>query len=64
MLQDVAANVATPRGSSGEFKLTKTTFDSDGALVQELESWIDGYEQELPPLTNFILPVYALCISM
>ena len=38
--------------------LEKTTF-SPGPIA-ELETWIDEFTNELPPLTNFILPVSLL----
>ncbi|XP_066510303.1 corrinoid adenosyltransferase MMAB-like [Hoplias malabaricus] len=54
VLQDVGSNIATPRSSARESHITKTKFSSQP--VAELESWIDSYTDELPPLTNFILP--------
>ena len=35
--------------------LDKTSFDS--AHTTDLEIWIDKYTEELPKLSNFILPV-------
>ncbi|KAI8622694.1 mitochondrial cob(I)yrinic acid a,c-diamide adenosyltransferase [Chytriomyces sp. MP71] len=55
ILLDAGANVATPRGSASQFKLTRTEFDVDGTLVTELEDWIDALDRELDPLKNFIL---------
>lgn len=37
------------------FQTEKTKFSSQA--VSELERWIDSFTEELPPLTNFILPV-------
>lgn len=37
------------------FPPAKTKFSTQPVL--DLESWIDKYTEELPPLTNFILPV-------
>ncbi|XP_062399986.1 corrinoid adenosyltransferase [Sardina pilchardus] len=54
VLQDVGSNVATPLSSSRESHRVKTKFSPQPAL--DLESWIDKYTAELPPLTNFILP--------
>ncbi|KAL7836207.1 hypothetical protein AOLI_G00274910 [Acnodon oligacanthus] len=54
VLQDVGSNIATPRSSARESHIKKTKFSSQP--VAELESWIDSYTEELPPLTSFILP--------
>ncbi|CAH3027026.1 unnamed protein product [Porites evermanni] len=54
ILQDVGANVATPRQSSSERTLKKTEFNPETADI--LEEWIDTYHSQLPPLRNFILP--------
>jgi len=37
------------------FQTEKTKFSSQAVI--ELERWIDSLTEELPPLTNFILPV-------
>ena len=42
--------------------LEKTVFSEKH--VKDLEEWIDHYTEELPPLTNFILPVHSLLIIM
>uniref|UniRef100_A0A8C5SZF3 Corrinoid adenosyltransferase MMAB n=1 Tax=Laticauda laticaudata TaxID=8630 RepID=A0A8C5SZF3_LATLA len=49
MLQDAGSNVATPDFSKNE------------KPVLELESWIDKYSDQLPPLATFILPVSSSC---
>ncbi|XP_062873909.1 corrinoid adenosyltransferase isoform X2 [Trichomycterus rosablanca] len=54
VLQDLGSNIAAPRSSARESHIKKTEFS--GENVAELESWIDSYTDELPPLTNFILP--------
>ncbi|KAI1304282.1 hypothetical protein EDD11_005236 [Mortierella claussenii] len=56
LLQDIGSNIATPRDSATAPRLARTEFDSDGQHVQDLETWIDAMDQELPPLTSFILP--------
>ncbi|CAO3614750.1 unnamed protein product [Cunninghamella echinulata] len=55
-LQDAGSNIATPRENSKTAQLKKTTFDTDGEIVKELENWIDTMDEELPKLTKFILP--------
>lgn len=57
LLQDVGSNIATPRDSATAPRLARTEFDADGQHVEDLETWIDAMDQELPPLTSFILPV-------
>lgn len=57
LLQDIGSNIATPRDLATAPRLARTEFDSDGQHVQDLELWIDTMDQELPPLTSFILPV-------
>ena len=54
-LFDVGAELATP--PSGTDSLS-TRLDSrvDDARVLTLEQWIDEAEEELPPLTTFVLP--------
>ncbi|XP_016423528.1 cob(I)yrinic acid a,c-diamide adenosyltransferase, mitochondrial-like isoform X2 [Sinocyclocheilus rhinocerous] len=54
VLQDVGSNIATPRSSARDSHIKKTKFSS--LAVIELERWIDSFTEELPPLTNFILP--------
>ncbi|XP_061672608.1 corrinoid adenosyltransferase [Syngnathoides biaculeatus] len=54
VLQDVGSNIATPQSSARESHLTRTRFT--GKPVTDLEGWIDTFTEELPPLTNFILP--------
>ncbi|CAO3573885.1 unnamed protein product [Mortierella alpina] len=56
LLQDIGSNIATPRDSATAPRLARTEFDSDGQHVNDLETWIDAMDQELPPLTSFILP--------
>ncbi|KAL5017032.1 hypothetical protein ScPMuIL_006621 [Solemya velum] len=54
VLQDVGSCLATPPISARDSHLKKTEFDRK--YVDNLESWIDLYTKELPPLKNFILP--------
>ncbi|XP_048370241.1 corrinoid adenosyltransferase MMAB [Sphaerodactylus townsendi] len=54
MLQDAGSNVATPISSARESHLKRTSFSEKPIL--ELETWIDRYSDQLPPLTAFILP--------
>ncbi|KAF9134580.1 hypothetical protein BGW39_006520 [Mortierella sp. 14UC] len=56
LLQDIGSNIATPRDSATVPRLARTEFDADGQYVEDLETWIDTMDQELPPLTSFILP--------
>ncbi|CAG8515390.1 27344_t:CDS:10 [Dentiscutata erythropus] len=53
-LIEIGSNIATPRSSSNESKISYTSFDDE--IVTTLESWIDHYDSQLPPLKNFILP--------
>nr|XP_057925985.1 corrinoid adenosyltransferase isoform X1 [Doryrhamphus excisus] len=54
VLQDVGSNIATPLSSARESHLTRTKFTA--IPIADLEGWIDTLTEELPPLTNFILP--------
>ena len=60
-LIDLMASVATPRDSSSESKLRRTTFSGDHVLL--VEEWIDQMDAQLPPLTQFILPSGGLASS-
>ena len=53
-LFDVGSAVATPLDTASEAKRNRTQFDE--AETSRLEDWIDEMEEQLPPLTNFILP--------
>ena len=53
-LFDVGSAVATPLDTASEAKRNRTQFDE--AETSRLEGWIDEMEEQLPPLTNFILP--------
>jgi cob(I)alamin adenosyltransferase len=54
-LLDIGSFIATPKTSATENQLARlSTFPS--SLVEELEKWIDEYQEQLPPLKNFILP--------
>ncbi|XP_030271684.1 corrinoid adenosyltransferase MMAB [Sparus aurata] len=54
ILQDVGSNIATPRSSARESHTKRTKFTA--GPITDLETWIDAFTAELPPLTNFILP--------
>lgn len=54
LLQDVGSHIATPRNVATQKKLARTTFSA--SHVDKLEKWIDEMDEELPPLTAFILP--------
>ncbi|XP_070690318.1 corrinoid adenosyltransferase MMAB [Pempheris klunzingeri] len=54
ILQDVGSNIATPRSSARESHMKRTKFTAQP--ITDLETWIDEFTAELPPLTNFILP--------
>ena len=53
-LLDVGSAVATPIASSSGAKRERTAFDV--GETSRVEGWIDGWTEELPPLTQFILP--------
>ena len=53
-LLDVGSVVATPLEKSTQRKLQRVLFDA--AATPLLETWIDAMDQQLPALTNFILP--------
>ncbi|CAJ1068805.1 corrinoid adenosyltransferase [Xyrichtys novacula] len=54
ILLDVGSDIATPRSSARDSHLKRTKFNPQP--IAELETWIDKFTEELPPLTNFILP--------
>ena len=62
-LIDLGSHIATPKNSekSTEFKTSHTKFGEKN--IQNLETWIDEYNEELPVLTNFILPSGGLAAS-
>lgn len=60
-LLDVGSAVATPATTSAAHKLERTKFDARN--VQLLEEWIDELTEELPELTQFILPSGGLAAS-
>lgn len=53
-LLDIGSCIATPLSSSSSAKKSRVSFN-DGH-VDLLERWIDGHEEKLPSLKNFILP--------
>ncbi|XP_063346492.1 corrinoid adenosyltransferase isoform X2 [Pelmatolapia mariae] len=54
VLQDVGSNIATPRSSARESHIKRTKFIAQP--IVDLETWIDEFTEELPPLTSFVLP--------
>ncbi|XP_042344012.1 corrinoid adenosyltransferase isoform X2 [Plectropomus leopardus] len=54
VLQDIGSNIATPRSSARESHMKRTKFTAEP--IVDLETWIDKFTEELPPLTSFILP--------
>lgn len=54
ILQDVGSNIATPQSSARDSHIKRTKFTNSS--ITDLENWIDQFTEELPPLTNFILP--------
>lgn len=54
-LFDLGAAVATPVQNSSEEKVQYTKFAPEHTL--KLEEWIDHLDAQLPPLTNFVIPV-------
>ncbi|XP_045172262.2 corrinoid adenosyltransferase MMAB-like [Mercenaria mercenaria] len=61
VLQDVSSNIATPKSSAREKHSNLTAFSEN--YVPTLESWIDEYTEDLPPLKNFILPSGGKCAA-
>ncbi len=55
-LLDVGSAVATPITSEKTKDGMKVRCRFDKSHVELIESWIDRYEEELPPLTNFLCP--------
>jgi ATP:cob(I)alamin adenosyltransferase len=53
-LMDVCSCIATPPTASSEAKLTRVALPPN--LTSQLEALIDEFEEQLPPLKNFILP--------
>lgn len=51
-LQDVGSQIATPGGRAGAHALP----DFGDTHTQQLESWIDAMDEQLPRLRAFILP--------
>ena len=53
-LLDAGSAVATPQDSASTSQLSRAAFD--GMHSAALEGWLDEWQEQLPPLTNFILP--------
>ncbi|XP_068167028.1 corrinoid adenosyltransferase MMAB [Antennarius striatus] len=54
ILLDVGSNIATPPSSARESHMKRAKFTAQP--IADLENLIDKFTEELPPLTNFILP--------
>jgi len=54
IIQDLQANIATPKSSSNEHQLKRTKWNINHLV--DLEDWIANHSENLPPLKNFILP--------
>lgn len=55
ILLDIGSQIATPKSSAAEKQLSRVA-KFDAGLTKELETWIDAFDEQLPPLKNFILP--------
>ena len=55
-LLDVGSAVATPITSEKTKDKDESQVSIDESHVELIRSWIDRYEEELPPLTNFLCP--------
>jgi cob(I)alamin adenosyltransferase len=53
-LLDVGSAVATPLDTSSDRKVAIASFDENATT--SLEQWVDAMDEELPALTQFILP--------
>ena len=53
-LLDAGSAVATPQDSASASQLSRVAFHGVHSTV--LEGWLDEWQKQLPPLTNFILP--------
>jgi cob(I)alamin adenosyltransferase len=62
ILLDIGSHIATPRSKAEQSQLDRLA-NFDSCLIEELESWIDRYDHELPILKNFILPSGGKCAS-
>lgn len=55
-LLDVGSAIATPKTSQRATKSKIDRVEFSKTHVDKLEKWIDGLDEQLPPLKNFILP--------
>merc|ERR1712130_450398 len=61
-LLDIGSAIATPENEfSTQARIQRVVFDEQH--VQDLETWIDLMDEQLPPLKNFILPGGGQCAS-